>query len=85
MCLYGQDLDEDTSPVEAGLSWVIGKERKETGGFIGADLVLRHLKDGPSRRRVGFVVEGAPARRESQIFRLSRFMPSLRLTGGRGR
>jgi len=64
MCLYGQDLDEDTSPVEAGLSWVIGKERKESGGFIGADLVLKHLKDGPPRRRVGFIVEGAPARRE---------------------
>ena len=64
MCLYGQDLDEDTSPVEAGLSWVIGKERRETGGFLGADLVLRHLKDGPPRRRVGFIVEGAPARRE---------------------
>ena len=65
MCLYGQDLDEATSPVEAGLSWVIGKERRETGGFIGADLVLEHLKDGPPRRRVGFVVEGAPARRKS--------------------
>lgn len=65
MCLYGQDLDENTSPVEAGLSWVIGKERRETGGFIGADLVLKHLKDGPPRRRVGLVVEGAPARRKS--------------------
>lgn len=65
MCLYGQDLDEDISPVEAGLSWVIGKERRETGDFIGADLVLKHLKDGPPRRRVGFTVEGAPARRKS--------------------
>ena len=64
MCLYGQDLDEDTSPVEAGLSWVIGKERREAGGFIGADLVLKHLNDGPPRRRVGFIIEGAPARRK---------------------
>ena len=64
MCLYGQDLDEDTSPVEAGLSWVIGKERRETGDFIGADLVLKHLRDGPPRRRVGLIVEGAPARRK---------------------
>lgn len=67
MCLYGQDLDEDTSPVEAGLSWVIGKERRENGGFIGADLVLKHMKDGPPRRRVGFVVEGVPARRKSTL------------------
>lgn len=64
MCLYGNDLDESTSPVEAGLSWVIAKDRKEQGGFIGAEEVLRQLKEGPPRRRVGFVVKGAPARRE---------------------
>lgn len=65
MCLYGQDLDEDTTPVEAGLTWVIGKDRRERGDFIGAEGVLKHLKDGPPRRRVGLVVEGAPARRTS--------------------
>ncbi|KAG1728731.1 uncharacterized protein EDB91DRAFT_1239320 [Suillus paluster] len=58
MCLYGNDLDESTTPVEAGLTWVIGKERKETGDFIGAQGVRKHLKDGPPRRRVGFVVDG---------------------------
>lgn len=62
MCLYGHDLDEDTTPIEAGLAWVIGKERKEKGGFIGADGVKAHLKNGPPRRRVGMIVEGAPAR-----------------------
>ena len=49
-CLYGHDIDETTSPVEAGLSWVIGKENME---FIGADTVLDHLHNGVSRRRVG--------------------------------
>ncbi|KAJ7464375.1 hypothetical protein FB451DRAFT_1352788 [Mycena latifolia] len=68
MCLYGNDLDEDTSPVEGGLTWVIGKERKETGTFIGAEGVRAHLKDGPPRRRVGFIVEGAPARQGAKIF-----------------
>lgn len=63
MCLYGNDLDEDTTPVEAGLTWVIGKDRKENGDFIGADGVRKHLKEGPPRRRVGLIVEGAPARR----------------------
>lgn len=69
MCLYGTDLDEDTSPVEAGLSWVIGKERKEKGGFIGDETVLKHLKEGPPRRRVGLVVEGAPARHGALIYK----------------
>lgn len=63
LCLYGNDLDENTSPVEAGLTWVIGKDRKENGNFIGAEGVRKHLKEGPPRRRVGMIVEGAPARR----------------------
>ena len=64
MCLYGSDLDEFTSPVEAALGWVIGKDRKERLDFIGAEVVAEHLKSGPPRRRVGMIVEGAPARRE---------------------
>jgi len=68
MCLYGNDLDEDTTPVEAGLTWVIGKERRESGGFIGAEGVIKHLKEGPPRRRVGLVIEGAPARQGAKIF-----------------
>ncbi|KAF8754127.1 The glycine cleavage system catalyzes the degradation of glycine [Rhizoctonia solani] len=68
MCLYGNDLDETTSPVEAGLSWVIGKSRKEKGGFIGAETVLKQLKEGVTRRRVGFVIPEAPAREGAKIF-----------------
>ncbi|KIJ10819.1 hypothetical protein PAXINDRAFT_157505 [Paxillus involutus ATCC 200175] len=68
MCLYGNDLDEDTTPVEAGLTWVIGKERRETGNFIGAEGVRKHLQDGPPRRRVGLIVEGAPARQGAHIY-----------------
>ncbi|KAF9233799.1 hypothetical protein BU15DRAFT_90219 [Melanogaster broomeanus] len=68
MCLYGNDLDEATTPVEAGLTWVIGKERRETGDFIGAEGVRKHLKDGPPRRRVGLIVDGAPARQGAQIY-----------------
>lgn len=43
----------------------IGKDRREKGDFIGAAHVLKHLKEGPPRRRVGLIVEGAPARRMS--------------------
>ncbi|KAH7100950.1 glycine cleavage system T protein [Auriculariales sp. MPI-PUGE-AT-0066] len=70
MCLYGHDLDETIGPVEAGLSWVIGKERREPGAapFIGAETVLKTLKEGPAKRRIGLVVEGAPAREGMRIF-----------------
>jgi len=67
MCLYGNDLDEQTTPVEAGLSWVIGKERRENGNFIGSSKVLSQLKGKPERRRVGLIVEGAPARQGARI------------------
>ncbi|KAH6915701.1 aminomethyltransferase [Coprinopsis sp. MPI-PUGE-AT-0042] len=68
MCLYGNDLDETINPIEAGLAWVVAKERRETGGFIGAETVLKALKDGPAKRRVGLMVEGAPARHGAKIF-----------------
>ena len=59
-------------PVKASLSWSLVTS-DESGRFIGVDLVLNHLKDGPPRRRVGFIVEGAPARCESPF--LSFFVP----------
>ncbi|KAJ7464377.1 hypothetical protein FB451DRAFT_1403066 [Mycena latifolia] len=73
MCLYGNDLDEDTSPgVEGGLTWVIAfAERGNIQGKSGArtpEGVRMHLKDGPPRRRVGITVEGAPARQGAKIF-----------------
>lgn len=49
-CLYGHDIDDTTSPVEAGLSWVMGKDNT---GFIGAEKVLSHKKNGAPRLRVG--------------------------------
>jgi len=67
MCLYGNELDEATNPIEAGLTWVIPKERRETGEFIGAAGVRKALADGPARRRVGLIVEGAPARQGAKI------------------
>jgi aminomethyltransferase len=73
MCLYGHDLDDSTTPVEAGLSWVIGKDRRAEGGFHGSEVILKQLKpkkeggSGVERRRVGLVVEGAPAREGAEI------------------
>lgn len=74
MCLYGHDLDDVTTPVEAGLSWIIPKERRGAdAGFYGADVISKQLVprskggDGVRRRRVGLLVEGAPAREGYEI------------------
>jgi aminomethyltransferase len=68
LCLWGHDIDETTTPVEAGLAWAIAKRRREQGGFPGADIVRRQIADGPSRVRVGIKLEGkAPARENTQI------------------
>jgi len=69
LCLYGNDIDETTSPVEAALTWTIGKRRKEEGGFLGAEIILKQLAEGTSRRRFGFVVEsGAPPRGHEPLY-----------------
>lgn len=68
LCLYGHELDEDISPVEAALVWSIGKRRRNEGGFIGDERILRELRDGPARLRVGLKPEGrAPAREGTEI------------------
>jgi aminomethyltransferase len=68
LCLYGHDIDTTTTPVEAGLSWSIGKRRRAEGGFPGAAIILRQIAEGPSRRRVGILPEGrAPAREHTEI------------------
>mgnify|MGYP002078996626 CR=1 FL=1 len=74
LCLYGHDLDESISPVEAGLTWAIQKSRRaggsREGGFPGADRILRELAEGPSRLRVGLRPEGrAPMREGTALFR----------------
>ncbi len=68
LCLYGADIDDGTTPVEAGLGWTIGKRRREDGGFPGAAIILDQLGAGPGRLLVGIRMEGgAPARAQSQV------------------
>ena len=68
LCLYGHDIDETTSPVEAGLLWAIGKRRREEGGFPGAERIQGEIENGPKRRRVGILPQGrAPAREGTEI------------------
>ena len=67
LCLYGADLDEDTTPVEAGLVWALSKARRadgaRAGGYPGDATILAQLAEGPERRRVGLKPAGrAPIR-----------------------
>jgi aminomethyltransferase len=68
LCLYGHDIDETTTPTEAGLAWTIGKRRRAEGGFPGASIILRQLAEGVARKRVGIRPVGrAPAREDTVI------------------
>ena len=74
LCLYGHDIDQTTTPIEAGLIWAIGKARRTGGereaGFIGADIILHQLQARDHRRkRVGLLGEGrAPVREGAELF-----------------
>lgn len=63
LCLYGHDLDESISPIEAGLSWTIQKCRRENADFNGATRILSEITNKPSRKRIGILpYDKAPAR-----------------------
>jgi len=74
LCLYGQDIDTTTTPVEAGLNWAIQKVRRaggaRAGGFPGADRVLGQLQGSVplERKRVGLVaLERVPVREHIEL------------------
>jgi glycine cleavage system T protein (aminomethyltransferase) len=67
LCLYGHDIDETTTPIEADLAWAIQKRRRQDGGFPGAAVVQQQLTDGPPRRRVGLQPEGRAPMREGTV------------------
>ncbi|WP_420457040.1 glycine cleavage system aminomethyltransferase GcvT [Rubrivirga sp.] len=54
-CLYGHELDRDTTPLDAGLGWVV---KPDAGDFVGRDALVRQKAAGVERRLVGLVVEG---------------------------
>jgi aminomethyltransferase len=68
LCLYGHDIDETTTVIEADLAWAYGKRRRTEGGFPGAAILQRQLAAGAARRRVGILPEGkAPAREHTEV------------------
>ena len=68
LCLYGNDIDETTTPVEANLVWSIGKRRRMEWNFPGASVIRDQLDHGAPRLRVGIQPEGRqPARGHTEI------------------
>jgi aminomethyltransferase len=73
LCLYGHDIDANTTPTQAALNWAIQKVRRtgggRAGGFPGADLILAELTEGAAQKRVGLLPEGrAPMREGVALF-----------------
>jgi aminomethyltransferase len=56
MCLYGQDISDTITPLEAGLGWLVHLDTK--GDFIGRDVLVRQKAEGVSRKLVGLKMEG---------------------------
>lgn len=67
LCLYGNDLDTDTTPVEAGLTWTIPRERRQDGGFPGSSVIIHQITQGPPRRLRGIAVEGRRPVRDGAV------------------
>jgi aminomethyltransferase len=62
LSLYGQDLSEEITPHEAGLLWVIPKELRSGGDYVGATALANKIAKGRKRMRVGLLAEGRPVR-----------------------
>lgn len=72
LCLYGHDIGENTTPVEAALTWAIQKVRRpggaRAGGYPGASVVAGQLATGTATKRVGLVgLERVPVREGAKI------------------
>ncbi|XP_008061353.1 aminomethyltransferase, mitochondrial isoform X3 [Carlito syrichta] len=81
LCLYGNDIDEHTTPVEGSLSWTLGKRRRAVMDFPGAKIIVPQLKDKVQRRRVGLMCEGAPMRAHSAILNMEGTMIGMVTSG----
>ena len=69
LCLHGQDITAETTPVDAGLMWAIPKPVREAGGFIGADALKAAIAAGPQKKRVGLKPHGRqPVRGDTTLF-----------------
>ena len=80
--LYGHDLDRDTTPVMAGLTFAINKRRRAEGGFAGSMRILAELPNGAVQKRVGFDVDGRQPVREGALVLDGEGSEAGRITSG---
>lgn len=82
LCLYGQDLDENTDPAGAGLQWAIAKALRQGGGYAGAARLAEIIAEGPAQRRVGLKAEGRQPVRAGAPLTTPDGAPAGRVTSG---
>lgn len=80
--LYGHDLDETISPIEADLGFAVSRRRREAADFPGAERILAEREGKLSRKRVGLLIEGAPAREGAEILDASGAVIGTITSGG---
>jgi aminomethyltransferase len=89
LCLYGHDLDTQTTPIQGSLLWSISKSRRadgeKAGGFPGADVILKEHAEGAARKRVGLKIEGrAPVREGAELVNADGIQVGVVTSGGFG-
>ena len=89
LCLYGHDLDTETTPIQGSLLWSISKSRradgKKAGGFPGADIIFKEQANGAARKRVGLKIEGkAPVREGAELVNVDGIQVGVVTSGGFG-
>lgn len=89
LCLYGHDLDTETTPIQGSLLWSISKSRRadgeKAGGFPGADVILKEQAEGATRKRVGLKIEGrAPVREGAELVNADGTQVGVVTSGGFG-
>lgn len=89
LCLYGHDLDTQTTPIQGSLLWSISKSRRadgeKAGGFPGADVILKEHAEGAARKRVGLKIEGrAPVREGAELVNADGTQVGVVTSGGFG-
>ncbi len=67
LCLYGHELTEEITPIEADLAWVVSKKRAAEQSFIGANVIAKQLSEGMKKIRIGLLPQGRPVREGTEL------------------